>query len=363
MVAWPTRGGLTPAFRLPNPPSFGRPSGHLLGNDLPPQTGWSLDATPAQPGPGGHALGSGGQQGAATGFWGPDPTQPERSPFPRRVAPAPEGGVAGAGPALGAGTPASTNQPLTYGQGATRLSGIDAWGWAGRLAAPCLEDPLPAGRPSWWRGGIQGFSDKLTAKDRHAYWDQGHQRQGTDFTPASSPPNTFNNPLQEPPLPELRTVNRTVSYQLGTDTSRYQDDLTRGYTWLGEQGSGWSPVLGGVPGLYQPYGTRGGVPYPIVSPVAEGAPGDGPHKVWAGPPHGLHSQTYPDRGDTLNRYQVNPQMRPVRIDRPSNSTAAGQSYSQTVKMQGSTVTVTGSGKARSPGLTGRLGRRGGWAGS
>lgn len=358
MVAWPGRGGVTAASRLPNPPSFGRPSGPLQGNQLPPQTGYSLDLPIAQPGPGGAVLGADGQPGRNAGFQGADPTQPKRSPYPRVVSPSVEGQAGGAGPALGAGSPASSNQPLTYGQGAYRLSGIDTMGFAGRLNAPNLEDPLPDGKPSWWRGGIQGFSDKLTAKDRHAYWDSGHQVQGTDFSAASSPPNTYNNPLQEPAYPELRTVNRTVSYQKGTDTSRNQDDLSRPYTWLGEQGAGWSPVLGGVPGLYQPYGTRGGVPYPIVSPVGEGQPGDGPHKVWAGPPHGLHSLTFPDRGDTLNRYQVNPQMRPVRIDRPSNSPQAGQSYSQTVAAQGAPPKQAG----ESLEWRGRIGGRG-WLGT
>ena len=44
---------------------------------------------------------------------------------------------------------------------------------------------------------------------------------------------------------DLRLINRTVSFQIGSDATRNQDDLTRGYTWLGEQGSGWAPVYGG----------------------------------------------------------------------------------------------------------------------
>lgn len=289
----PAAGGVTPGFRLPNPPSFARPSGPLQGNNLPGQTGYSLDYDPtAHPGPG---PGSGGQVGVNDGNFGADPTRPKVAPVHR-----------------------------------------DAWGEGSDLAvgSPPTGVPGAVSRESFWRGGIQGFNDKLTVKDRHAYWDSGHQRQGTNFDSAGAPPNTYNDPMQQPPAPELRVVNRTVSYQKGSDKSRNQDDLTRDYTWLGEQGAGWAPVYGGVPGLYLPYGSRGGVPYPFVSPVAEGAPGDGPHKVWAGPPHGLHSQTYPDRGDTLNRYQVNPQMRPVRFDRPSNSPQAGQSYSQTVLAQG-----------------------------
>ena len=126
-----------------------------------------------------------------------------------------------------------------------------------------------------------------------------------------------------------------MSWQIGSDNTRNQDDLSRGYTWLGEQGSGWAPVYGGVPGLYQPYGSRGGIPYPVVSPVEQGQPGDGPHLVFAGPDHGLHSET-PWKGGAqiIARYMSTPQTRPVRFDRPSNSPQAGQSYSQTVLPQG-----------------------------
>ena len=144
-----------------------------------------------------------------------------------------------------------------------------------------------------------------------------------------------------------------MSYQLGTDTTRNQDDLTRGYTWLGTQGSGWGPIYGGVPGLYIPYGSRGGIPYPVVSPAEQGAPGDGPHLVFSGPPHGLHSQTpWMRRGtaQTLNRFAHIPQTRPVRQDRPSNSPQAGQSYSQTVLPQGASPVRPAAGQS------GRAGR-------
>jgi hypothetical protein len=189
--------------------------------------------------------------------------------------------------------------------------------------------------PSWWRGGIQGYNDKLTVKDRHGYWDTGNQRTGIEgFGPAGSP-NAYNNPSIEPPRPDFRLINRTVSYQHGSDATRNQDDLSRQYTWTGEQGSGWGPIYGGTPGLYQPYGSRGGIPYPIVSPYEQGSAGDGRHLVWSGPPHGLHSTT-PWKGGAqiIARYSVTPQTRPVRQDRPSNSPQAGQSYSQTVLPQG-----------------------------
>src|SRR5271166_3909211 len=238
---------------------FARPAGHAIGNDLPANTGnWQPART--QPGPGsawpGYAID--GNLGRNDGYGGPDPDAPQIQPHPR----------------------------LTV---------------------------LGEGQESWWRGGIQGFSDKLTVKDRHGYFDAGYQRTGTDFIPGSAPPNTYNNPIQEPPHPDFRLVNRTVSFQKGSDSSRNQDDLARPYTWLGEQGSGYSPVYGGTPGLYLPYGSRGGVPYPVHDPTnGQG----GRETVWSGPPHGLHSETYPDNADTLARYAAAPQMRPVRIDRP-----------------------------------------------
>lgn len=303
-------GGVSHAGRGQN--LFPAASGRAYGNQLPAVTG-----TPpgdARPAPGYWHVA--GQLGDYDGISGSDPRAPQTSPRP------------------------------------VWLPGAD----------PNSMDSGTANNPAWWRGGIQGFNDKLTVKDRHAYWDAGHQRTGLDFSPASANPNTYNNPVQQPPSPELRTVNRTVSYQKGTDATRNQDDLTRGYTWLGEQGAPWTQVNGGVPGLYQPYGTRGGVPYPIVSPVEQGQPGDGPHLVSGGPPHGLHSQT-PWKGGAqlIRRYGSIPQMRPVRLDRPANSPQAGQSYSQTVRPQGaSRVRPAGAPAGRAAGPMLHAGR--GWSG-
>lgn len=284
MVAMPGRGG----FTLPRGAGFARPTHQALGNNLPPDTGlWPPEQD--RPGPSqptdqpGYVIG-GVAGGGNDGAWGADPRAPQLT----RPAFLPGDDPAG----MDAGTP---------------------------------------NNPAAWRGGLQGFNDQLTVTDRHAFWSRGTQRQGTDFTPAGSPANSYNDPLRQGPQARLRTVNRRWSYQRGSDASRNADDLSRPYTWVGEQGSGWSPVYGGVPGLYVPYGSRGGVPYPIVDPSqGEG----GPEKVWAGPPHGLHSLTYPDGADTLAMYGARPQMRPVRVDRPSNSPQAGQAYSQTVQHQG-----------------------------
>jgi hypothetical protein len=313
VVTFGGRGGVT---RLAPGPGFARPVHATYGNELPPDSGLWLSTAASETdkqGPSPHAYPGyviGGTAGSGNdGFWGTDPRAP------------------------------MITRPVF-------LPGDEPAG---------MDSDTGNTRPSFWRGGIQGFNDKLTVKDRHAYWDQGRpQRQGTDFSPAGSPPNTYNNPREEPPTAELRTLNRTWSYQKGSDASRNQDDLSRPYTWVGEQGSGWSSVYGGTPGLYVPYGSRGGVPFPVVDPTnGEG----GPEKVWAGPPHGLHSLTYPSGGDTLSMYGARPQMRPVRVDRPSNSPQAGQAYSQVVQQQGGPAR-----QAMSPGEapvhhTGR-----GWAG-
>ena len=346
------RGGVVPLTPAGNfPPATGR----FLGNQLPPQLGYSLDRNADFPGPHPASQPMGGRVGVNDGTFGADPTRAPLQPYPK----SPDVG------AWAEGDPGSRMgpSPATVGYAGGVSFPADAtgssMGWAGRLGRTWY-DPYARTRPSYWRGGIQGFNDKLTVKDRHAYWDTGYQRTGVQGYPPAGSPNTYNDPLNQPPTAELRTVNRTVSYQKGTDTTANQDDLTRPYTWLGEQGSGWTPIPGGVPGLYMPYGSRGGVPYPIVDPT--GGQG-GRQQVWSGPPHGLHSLTFPDRGDTLNRYQAIPQMAPVRLDRPSNSPIAGQSYSQTVQYQG-----TGQGAAQPGGAAHRgehpAGARGrGWAGA
>ena len=197
-----------------------------------------------------------------------------------------------------------------------------------------------------------GYSnDKLITYDRHGMFKVGYENSGRD-SGQTDPPR------DGPTRPSLWMVQRTINYQQGTDTTAASDDLTRDYTrnatgmYVGEQGTGWAPVYGGTPGLYQEYGsyqgiapdTPGyspvtGVTQGIVAPVAQGAPGDGRQTVWSGPPHGLHSPTLPDYAQTLGRYMAIPQMSAPRVDRPSNSPIAGQSYSQTVQPQGQTGTA------------------------
>jgi hypothetical protein len=197
-----------------------------------------------------------------------------------------------------------------------------------------------------------GYSnDKLVAYDRHAMFKVGYENSGRDSGQTDPP-------MDGPARPSLWLVQRTISYQMGTDKSAATDDLQRDYSreshgrYVGEQGSGWAPVYGGTPGLYQAYGSYQGIAPDtpgydpvagqsegIYAPVQQGQAGDGPNSVWSGPPHGLHSPTLPAYQQTLGRYIAIPQQAAPRLDRPSNSPIAGQSYSQTVMPQGETGTV------------------------
>jgi hypothetical protein len=257
--------------------------------------------------------------------------------------------------------------PYGYGQNPEEyVSGIPQFGWP-RPLNPEQESATPRpGRP------VGGANDKLWTADRHGILKVGYENSGRNSGETDPP-------MDGPARPSLWLVQRTINYQQGTDTTLTQDDLSRDYSrvgvvdegaqsigWVrsplagpvngymgreghlyaGEQGVGWAPVYGGTPGMYQEYGsyagvspTSPGVSEGIHSPVPQGTPGDGQQKIWSGPPHGLHSPTLPTYSQTIGRYMDIPQMHAPRIDRPSNSPIAGQSYSQTVQAQGETGSV------------------------
>lgn len=355
----PGMGGVSWAGRGQNA-GFAAPTENAYGNNIPGMTG-PVDG-PYKPSPGPY---TGGQLGGkGDGTMGADPRTAKVQPY------VPSSWTASWSEGQAGNPSGAPMPPFPYGG----TGGFQGRGWGGQTGLYGGPMPMPDQYQSFRRNGTLGFNDKLTVKDRHAYWDAGSQRTGTDRWASGGIPNSRNNPLDEPPRPDLRLINRTVSYQKGTDTTRNQDDLTRPYPlapgtrgFVGEQGSGWSPVYGGVPGLYQPYGSRGGVPYPIVSPAEFGQVGDGPHLVFAGPPHGLHSQT-PWKGGAqiIGRFASTPQTRPVRQDRPSNSPQAGQSYSQTVLPQGASRVRPGGGRAGFQGTATKTGMYfgggRGWAG-
>lgn len=212
---------------------------------------------------------------------------------------------------------------------------------------------LNAGQETVWRGGAPaGINDRMVARDRHGFFNRG-----TELTGRKS--GLTDPPMDGPVRPSLRLVNRTINYQQGTDATAAQDDMSRAYArnaqgnYLGVQGQGWQQVYGGVPGLYQPYGSYSGYTAGpvkgIQSPIEQGAPGDGPHSVFSGPPHGLHTQTMPDYSQTIGRYLAIPQQHAPRVDRPANSMIAGQNYGQTVQPQGQTGTA---GQVISPATSG-----------
>lgn len=209
---------------------------------------------------------------------------------------------------------------------------------------------LGVGQESSWRGGLFFANDKLTTSDRHLM-----RKAGTELSGRLS--GNTDPPMDGPSRPSYQTINRTINYQQGTDTTAATDDLGRPYTrnsqgmYVGEIGTPWVPVYGGVPGLWQPYGSYAGYTAGpvkgIQSPVGQGDQGDGPMSVSSGPPHGLHSPTLPDYAQTLGYYMAVPQMRLPRVDRPANSKIAGQSYSQTIVPQGQTGTVAQNTKTNS----------------
>ena len=255
------------------------------------------------------------------------------------------GGVPGESVAHASGNPNVATQPAVgpvkspYG-GKVGNEFIPQFG-SPRVLSQAQERATPRmGRP------VGGANDALTTTDRHGMMKVGYENSGR-LSGNTDPPS------DGPALPSLWLVQRSLSYQQGTDTTAATDDLTRDYTrnadgkYVGSQGDGWSRVYGGVPGLWQEYGSYEGVSpssmpvgsntsVGIHSPTAEGGPGDGPHTVWGGPPHGLHSPTLPTYVQTLGHYTSTPQQSRPRLDRPSNSPIAGQAYSQTVQSQGQT---------------------------
>lgn len=194
---------------------------------------------------------------------------------------------------------------------------------------------------------------RLIVRDRHVIMRRGK----TMTSPAEQEPfgGTPNPEADGPPKPAYEMVNRTESFQVGTDGTANLDNTAphaatsagRRRFPLSNQGSTpFEPVYGGTPGLYRPYGARGFVEGPTPTVYAEpggpykgkvllqqGSPEDGPQLVYGGDPHGLHSPTVEATKLTRGRYKAVPQQTPGRQQRPANSKIAGQSYSQTVVPQ------------------------------
>lgn len=213
---------------------------------------------------------------------------------PRSVLPVQQGSVAPGGTQTGGDLGAPQAAPVPYpGQ----------WG--------------PEQTHKWW--SAENAQDTLIYRDRHGYFQTGTERGGR----VSSMPDP---PASGPPMPSFKAINVTWNWQAGTGAA-YEDDLSRPYTWIGQQDGSWGEVYGGTPGFYR--AGPGG-------PPVQTQPADGPQRIYGGPPHGLHTWSPPDYAQTLARYQTVPQMVPARIDRLANSRAGGQTYSQTTQHQGQT---------------------------
>lgn len=196
---------------------------------------------------------------------------------------------------------------------------------------------------------------RLIAHDRHIIENQGR------VTSSANNQRTGANPNPEadgPARPAWKMFNRTLSHQIGVDSTANLDNgqfhaalLTtdgRRKFPLATQGDEWSKVYGGTPGLanHRPYGKRGGFdqgaprptvradpggPYRFNTLLQVGDPADGPQKVYGGLPWGLHSPTLPSRQHTKAVIESRlGQVKPVQQNRPQNSKAAGQAWSQSV---------------------------------
>jgi hypothetical protein len=212
---------------------------------------------------------------------------------------------------------------------------------------------------------FRGFepSSATITRDRHVIWNRGTEVTGR-ATDQGDPSK------DGPPKPSLRAINRSFNPQQGTDNSRDQDDLTRGYRtvqtgqWAGTWDGSTTIVYGGTPGMWIPYGSYEGY---IAGPVqgiqgpVPGAQGDGPQLIPNSPPHGLHSASLPNNLQSLQRYHSTRQMRRPRVDRQSNSPIAGQSFSQTVAFQGQMASGRGFAREGTPRFLQNLGG-GNWRG-
>lgn len=204
-------------------------------------------------------------------------------------------------------------------------------------------------------GPVDSSNDTLVRSDRHAYWDTGTEKTGRESGRAD-----VNGPGQTPARPTLRLINRTINPQQGTfGASTYDDDLRRPYSrtnngrfFLGQQDGTAVPVYGGTPGLYSPYGSYAGYTTGdvkgIQSPVPYGSPQDQPQSILPGPPHGLHTATFPSYSQTLGYYMAIPAQMTPTVSRPYNSRSAGQSYSQLAAPLGQAGTVAGQAKYGTP---------------
>ena len=221
---------------------------------------------------------------------------------------------------------------------------------------------------------------RLIARDRHIAEYRGRTDSSANRQATGGSPNPE---ADGPPRPSWRMLNRTVSFQSGTDSTANLDNTAFHATVpvmgesrlfpLGTQDGSRSKIPGGTPGLadYRPYGSRKplsggpqprvvaqpGGPYPLGTVLQQGSPQDGPQTVWGGEPHGLVSSVQP--GTQVSAVTIRDrfgQVRPPRVNRPLNSRIAGQSFDQAVvHLNGrQAVRLPRMAGGRPPGVNGRF---------
>ena len=174
-------------------------------------------------------------------------------------------------------------------------------------------------------------------------------------------------PLADGPvMPSYAPVARVMARRYGNTGTRHLDnDAPHAATLdsagrrqpLGTQdGSPWTGRYGGTPGLTHVMGVRGTAG--VQSPVAPGAPGDGPQLIRGGAPHGLHSRVQPSAETRRKRYSSTPQQHRSRRSLPANSARAGQAWSQNAQHLGQPGQAVPKVSGRLPGTAGKRVNRG-----
>lgn len=219
---------------------------------------------------------------------------------------------------------------------------------------------------------------RLIARDRHIAQYRGTTKSSGNQQQTGGTPNPE---ADGPPVPANKMLNRTLSWQIGTDCTRNLDNtVAKPQTSaganpfpLGTQGDPYTRIYGGTPGLaqFRPYGSRTGIgpgapdpktralpggPYRAGTILSPGAPTDGPQKFPSGPPWGLHSATVEPLKWTGTTQKIRfSQVKPPKMNRPLNAKTAGQSYDQqVVHLDGSQAVKVPSAKTgRQPGTNAR----------
>jgi hypothetical protein len=208
------------------------------------------------------------------------------------------------------------------------------------------------------RTGLAFHNGSTIVYDRHVM-----SKTGTE-TQQAHPDSTGGqglSPLADGPVrPVHMLVDRVMAPRYGNTGTRHLDNTGPFPSTTGsdgrqqplgiQDGSPYSHVYGGTPGLTHIYGVRGTAG--VVSPAPAGSPGDGPQLIRGGPAHGLHSRAQPNAELRTRRFAATPQQKRPRTSLPKNSARAGQSWSQNAQRLGGKPTPAPTVSGTAPGVAG-----------